>query len=32
MVARNRAGPPGRRATLRILYADGGARDACLRA
>jgi RecA/RadA recombinase len=31
MVARNRAGPPGRRATLRILYADGGARDACLR-
>lgn len=31
VVARNRAGPPGRRATLRILYADGGARDACLR-
>jgi RecA/RadA recombinase len=31
MVARNRAGPPGRRATLRILYADGGPRDACLR-
>jgi RecA/RadA recombinase len=31
MVARNHAGPPGRRATLRILYADGGARDACLR-
>src|SRR5207253_10335290 len=31
MVARNRAGPPGRRATLRILYADGGERDACLR-
>jgi recombination protein RecA len=31
IVARNRAGPPGRRATLRILYADGGARDACLR-
>lgn len=30
VVARNRAGPPGRRATLRILYADGGARDACL--
>jgi RecA/RadA recombinase len=31
MVARSRAGPPGRRATLRILYADGGERDACLR-
>jgi RecA/RadA recombinase len=31
VVARNRAGPPGRRATLRILYADGGPRDACLR-
>ena len=31
MVARNRAGPPGRRTTLRILYADGGERDACLR-
>jgi hypothetical protein len=31
MVARNRAGPPGRRATLQILYADGGERDACLR-
>jgi RecA/RadA recombinase len=30
VVARNRAGPPGRRATLRILYADGGERDACL--
>ena len=29
-VARNRYGPPGRRATLRILYADGGERDACL--
>jgi RecA/RadA recombinase len=29
--ARNRAGPPGRRASLRILYADGGERDACLR-
>src|SRR4029078_3608089 len=29
--ARNRFGPPGRRATLRILYADGGERDACLR-
>jgi len=24
VVARNRAGPPGRRTTLRILYADGG--------
>jgi RecA/RadA recombinase len=31
IVARNRAGPPGRRADLRILYADGGERDACLR-
>ncbi|MFI5227411.1 MAG: hypothetical protein ACHQ3P_12135, partial [Candidatus Limnocylindrales bacterium] len=31
LVTRNRAGPPGRRATLRILYADGGERDACLR-
>jgi RecA/RadA recombinase len=31
IVARNRAGPPGRGATLRILYADGGERDACLR-
>lgn len=30
IVARNRAGPPGRRAELRILYADGGGRDACL--
>jgi RecA/RadA recombinase len=30
-VARNRFGPPGRRAELRILYADGGERDACLR-
>ena len=30
-VARNRAGPPGRRTTLRILYADGGERDDCLR-
>jgi recombination protein RecA len=29
-VARNRYGPPGRRAELEILYADGGARDACL--
>jgi len=31
IVARNRYGPPGRRATLRILYAEGGDRDACLR-
>jgi len=31
IVTRNRAGPPGRRTTLRILYADGGERDACLR-
>jgi RecA/RadA recombinase len=31
LVARNRYGPPGRRATLRILYADGGERDGCLR-
>jgi len=31
LVARNRHGPPGRRVTLRILYADGGERDACLR-
>ena len=31
VVARNRAGPSGRRVTLRILYADGGERDACLR-
>ncbi len=31
VVARNRSGPPGRRAELRILYADGGPRDACLR-
>jgi RecA/RadA recombinase len=30
-VARNRYGPPDRRAELRILYADGGERDACLR-
>ena len=30
-VARNRFGPPGRRAELRILYADGGERDRCLR-
>jgi hypothetical protein len=31
MVTRNRFGPPGRRVELRILYADGGERDACLR-
>lgn len=31
LVARNRFGPPGRRTVLRILYADGGERDACLR-
>jgi RecA/RadA recombinase len=30
-VARNRFGPPGRRAELRILYAEGGERDGCLR-
>lgn len=30
LVAHNRHGPPGRTATLRILYADGGERDACL--
>jgi hypothetical protein len=30
-VARNRFGPPGRRAELRILYAEGGERDRCLR-
>ena len=30
-VARNRYGPPGRRADLEILYAEGGGRDACLR-
>jgi RecA/RadA recombinase len=29
-IARNRYGPPGRRADLEILYAEGGARDACL--
>jgi hypothetical protein len=29
-VARNRFGPPGRTAELRILYAEGGLRDACL--
>jgi RecA/RadA recombinase len=31
LIARNRRGPPGRRAGLRILYAEGGDRDACLR-
>jgi RecA/RadA recombinase len=31
IVARNRFGPPGRRADLRILYAEGGERDSCLR-
>ena len=31
VVARDRYGPPGKRATLRILYAEGGERDACLR-
>src|SRR5262245_54729010 len=30
-VARNRFGPPGRQAELRILYAEGGGRDSCLR-
>jgi RecA/RadA recombinase len=30
VIARNRRGPPGRRAGLRILYAEGGDRDACL--
>jgi recombination protein RecA len=30
VVARNRFGPPGRRADLRILYAEGGLRDRCL--
>ena len=30
LVAHNRHGPPGRRATIRILYAEGGERDACL--
>ena len=29
-VARDRFGPPGRVAELRILYAEGGLRDACL--
>jgi hypothetical protein len=31
LVARSRYGPPGRRAELRILYAEGGDRDRCLR-
>lgn len=31
VVARNRHGPPGGRAVLRILYAEGGPRDTCLR-
>jgi RecA/RadA recombinase len=31
LVARTRYGPPGRRAELRILYAEGGERDRCLR-
>ena len=31
VVARSRFGPPGRRAELRILYAEGGERDRCLR-
>jgi recombination protein RecA len=30
LVTHNRHGPPGRRATLRILYDEGGERDACL--
>src|SRR5436190_2390954 len=30
LVARSRYGPPGRRAELRILYAEGGERDRCL--
>jgi recombination protein RecA len=30
LVAHDRHGPSGRRATLRILYAEGGDRDACL--
>lgn len=30
LIAHNRHGPPGRRTTLRILYAEGGERDACL--
>lgn len=30
VIEKERAGPPGRRAELRILYAEGGARDGCL--
>ena len=30
VVARDRFGPPGRAAELRILYAEGGLRDVCL--
>jgi hypothetical protein len=30
LVGRNRFGPTGRRAEIRILYAEGGGRDACL--
>jgi RecA/RadA recombinase len=30
VVGRNRFGPTGRRTELRILYAEGGGRDACL--
>jgi RecA/RadA recombinase len=30
VIARNRFGPPGRQAALRILYADGDERDRCL--
>ena len=30
LVVRNRYGPPDKRATLRILYAEGGEHDACL--
>jgi hypothetical protein len=30
VIGRNRFGPTGRRAELRILYAEGGSRDACL--
>jgi recombination protein RecA len=29
-IARNRYGPPGRRAELEIRYAEGGTRDACV--
>ena len=30
VIEKERAAPPGRRAELRILYAEGGARDGCL--